>query len=330
MTTEEWPRNVTRVGRSSLTSRVSGLRPRTTGRTIAAVISAQTVRDAPKALLHDHLDGGLRPATVIDLARANRYTALPTEDTDALARWFTSGADRKSLELYLEGFRHTVGVMQTPEAIERVAAECAEDLAADGIVYAEVRYAPELSTQAGLSLDEVMRAWLRGFELGAERSEAAGRPITIRAIVTAMRQFARSAEIAELSIRYRDEGVVGFDIAGPEAGFPPSRHLDAFQLIHRANFHVTIHAGEAFGLPSIWEALQWCGAERLGHGVRIVDDICGPCPTARSSSAASPSTSATGECRSRCARRRTSTRAPSPRSPTTRSTCCAGSASASR
>jgi adenosine deaminase len=237
------------------------------------VISAQTVRDAPKALLHDHLDGGLRPATVIDLARASRYADLPTEDTDALARWFTSGADRKSLEQYLEGFRHTVGVMQTPEAIERVAAECAEDLASDGIVYAEVRYAPELSTQAGLSLDEVMRAWLRGFELGAERSEAEGRPITIRAIVTAMRQFARSAEIAELSIRYRDDGVVGFDIAGPEAGFPPSRHLDAFQLIHRANFHVTIHAGEAFGLPSIWEALQWCGAERLGHGVRIVDDL---------------------------------------------------------
>jgi adenosine deaminase len=163
--------------------------------------------------------------------------------------------------------------MQTPEAIERVAAECAEDLAADGIVYAEVRYAPELSTQAGLSLDQVMVAWLRGFETGAARAEAAGRPITIRAIVTAMRQFARSVEIAEVSVRYRDEGVVGFDIAGPEAGFPPSRHLDAFQLIHRANFHVTIHAGEAFGLPSIWEALQWCGAERLGHGVRIVDDL---------------------------------------------------------
>ena len=163
--------------------------------------------------------------------------------------------------------------MQTPDAIERVAAECAEDLAADGIVYAEVRYAPELSTQGGLSLDDVMHAWLRGFERGMAAAEAAGRPIIVRAIVTAMRQFARSVEIAELSVRYRDEGVVGFDIAGPEAGFPPSRHLDAFQLIHHANFHVTIHAGEAFGLPSIWEALQWCGAERLGHGVRIVDDI---------------------------------------------------------
>jgi adenosine deaminase len=237
------------------------------------VISARTVREAPKVLLHDHLDGGLRPATVIDLAREQGYADLPTLDVDDLGRWFRSGADRKSLELYLEGFRHTVAVMQAPDAIERVAAECAQDLAADGIVYAEVRYAPELSTQGGLSLDEVMRAWLRGFERGARDAEAAGRALTVRAIVTAMRQFARSAEIAELSIKYRDEGVVGFDIAGPEAGFPPSRHLDAFQLIHRANFHVTIHAGEAFGLPSIWEALQWCGAERLGHGVRIVDDL---------------------------------------------------------
>jgi adenosine deaminase len=237
------------------------------------MLSPETIRSAPKVLLHDHLDGGLRPATVIDLARETGYRGLPTDDPDALGAWFRSGADRKSLELYLEGFTHTVGVMQTPDAIARVAAECAIDLAADGIVYAEVRYAPELSTQGGLSLDEVMAAWLRGFEQGMAASEAAGRPIAIRAIVTAMRQLARSAEIAELSIRYRDAGVVGFDIAGPEAGFPPSRHLDAFQLIHHANFHVTIHAGEAFGLPSIWEALQWCGAERLGHGVRIVDDI---------------------------------------------------------
>jgi adenosine deaminase len=237
------------------------------------VVTTETVRSAPKVLLHDHLDGGLRPGTVIDLAREVGYDELPTEDPAALGAWFHSGADRKSLELYLDGFSHTVGVMQTPDAIARVAAECAEDLAADGIVYAEVRYAPELSTQQGLSLDEVMEAWLAGFVLGARNAAAAGNHIVIRAIVTAMRQFARSVEIAELSVKYRDRGVVGFDIAGPEAGFPPSRHLDAFQLIHRADFHVTIHAGEAFGLPSIWEALQWCGAERLGHGVRIVDDI---------------------------------------------------------
>ena len=233
----------------------------------------ETIRQAPKVLLHDHLDGGLRPATVVELAVAQGYTELPTMDPDELGRWFTQGADRQSLELYLDGFRHTVGVMQTPEAIERVASECVQDLAADGVVYAEVRYAPELSTQSGLSLDAVMDAWLRGFEKGTQLAAGAGQPIAVGAIATAMRQFARSVEIAELSVAFRDRGVVGFDIAGPEAGFPPSRHLDAFQFIHRANFHVTIHAGEAFGLPSIWEALQWCGAERLGHGVRIADDI---------------------------------------------------------
>jgi adenosine deaminase len=237
------------------------------------MVPMETIRSAPKVLLHDHLDGGLRPATVVELADAAGYLDLPTRDAEALGRWFRSGADRKSLELYLEGFRHTVAVLQTTEAISRVAAECAEDLAADGIVYAEVRYAPELSTQEGLSLDAIMEAWLDGFERGARAAAVAGHPIVIRAIVTAMRQSARSVEVAELSVRYRDAGVVAFDVAGPEAGFPPSRYLDAFQLIHRANFHLTIHAGEAFGLPSIWEALQWCGAHRLGHGVRIVDDI---------------------------------------------------------
>ena len=226
------------------------------------------IRRAPKVLLHDHLDGGLRPSTVIELAAEIGYRELPTTDPDELAAWFRSGADRKSLELYLEGFRHTVAVMQTREAIERVAAECVEDLAADGIVYAEVRMAPELLTVGGLSLDEVTTAMLDGFRRGAE-----GRPITVGLIITAMRQAARSVEIAELAVRHRDAGVVGFDIAGPEAGYPPTRHLDAFHLIARENFHFTIHAGEGFGLPSIWEALQWCGAERLGHGVRIVDDI---------------------------------------------------------
>ncbi len=232
------------------------------------MIALETVRSAPKVLLHDHLDGGLRPQTVIDLAAETGYAGLPTTDADDLARFFTAGADRKSLELYLEGFEQTVAVMQTSDALERVAFECAEDLAADGVVYAEVRYAPELSTHAGLTLDEVVRATLRGFARG---EQATG--IRIGFLVTAMRQFARSVEIAELAVRYRDEGVVGFDVAGPEKGFPPTRYLDAFNLIHQANFNLTIHAGEAFGLPSIWEALQWCGAHRLGHGVRIVDDI---------------------------------------------------------
>src|SRR6187402_1455797 len=232
-----------------------------------------TIVRAPKALLHDHLDGGLRPATVIDLAREYGYDALPTADVDDLAAWFRRGADRKSLELYLETFDHTFGVMQWPDAIARVAAECAEDLAADGVVYAEVRYAPELSTERGLTLDEVVAANLEGFSIGARNAEAAGRPIVMKVLVTAMRQAARSVEVAECAVRWRDAGVVGFDIAGPEAGYRPTQHLDAFEYVRRENFHITIHAGESFGLPSIWEALQWCGAERLGHGVRIVDDI---------------------------------------------------------
>ncbi|HYM53034.1 MAG TPA: adenosine deaminase [Candidatus Dormibacteraeota bacterium] len=233
-----------------------------------SALDLATIRRAPKVLLHDHLDGGLRPRTVIELAAEAGYRELPTTDPDELARWFTRGADRKSLELYLEGFRHTVAVMQTRDAIVRVASECVEDLAADGVVYAEIRMAPELLVDGGLTLDEATEAMLAGLRHGAE-----GRPITVGLLVTAMRQAANSVEIAELAVRHRDEGVVGFDIAGPEAGYPPTRHLDAFHLIARENFHFTIHAGEGFGLPSIWEALQWCGAERLGHGVRIVDDI---------------------------------------------------------
>jgi adenosine deaminase len=228
----------------------------------------ETIGKAPKVLLHDHLDGGVRPATVIDLATEARYRGLPTTDPEGLAQWFQRGADRKSLELYLEGFEHTLAVMQTKEALTRVAAECAEDLAADNVVYAEVRMAPEQHVEGGLTLDEAVQAILEGFRMGS-----AGRGITVGFLLTAMRQGNRSPEIAELAVRHRDAGVVGFDIAGPEAGYPPTLHLDAFRLIARENFHFTIHAGEGFGLPSIWEALQICGAERLGHGVRIVDDI---------------------------------------------------------
>ena len=232
--------------------------------------SLEQIRRAPKVLLHDHLDGGLRPATVVDLAAEHGYDELPTTEVDDLARWFTQGADRRDLELYLETFEHTFGVMQERDAIERVAAECAQDLADDGVVYAEVRMAPELCTEAGLTLDEVMESITTGFRRGSD-----GTDLTIFAITSAMRTAARSLEIAELAVRWRDAGVVGFDIAGAEAGYPPTRHLDAFQYVMRENFHATIHAGEAFGLPSIWEAVQWCGAQRLGHGVRIVDDITG-------------------------------------------------------
>jgi adenosine deaminase len=230
--------------------------------------TAEQMRRAPKVLLHDHLDGGLRPATVVELAADCGYDQLPTTDPDELAAAFTAGAARGDLGLYLEGFAHTVAVMQTAPALERVAAECIEDLADDGVVYAEIRFAPEQHLDAGLDLDQVVEAVLAGVRQGQ-----AGRPITVGLILSAMRTAANSADIADLVLRHRDAGVVGFDIAGNESGWPPSRHLDAFRRIAEANHHITIHAGEAFGLPSIWEALQLCGAERLGHGVRIVDDI---------------------------------------------------------
>ncbi|MGB8408155.1 MAG: adenosine deaminase [Mycobacterium sp.] len=231
------------------------------------------IRQAPKALLHDHLDGGLRPATVVDLAEQTGYPDLPTHDVDELARWFRTQAHSGSLVRYLEPFAHTVAVMQTPEALHRVAYEAVEDLASDNVVYAEVRFAPELHIAGGLSLDDVVDAVLAGFADGEKAAAAAGQPTTVRCLVTAMRHAARSREIAELAIRFRDRGVVGFDIAGAEAGYPPTRHLDAFEYMRNNNARFTIHAGEAFGLPSIHEAIAFCGADRLGHGVRIVDDI---------------------------------------------------------
>ncbi|MFJ3195550.1 adenosine deaminase [Streptomyces griseoviridis] len=244
-----------------------------TSQSTANTPTPDQIRRAPKVLLHDHLDGGLRPATVVDLARASNYPHLPDTDPDKLGLWFREAADSGSLERYLETFSHTVGVMQTREALVRVARECAEDLAADGVVYAEVRYAPEQHLEGGLGLEEVVDAVNEGFREGERLAREAGHRIRVGALLTAMRHAARSLEIAELANRHRDLGVVGFDIAGAEAGFPPTRHLDAFEYLKRENNHFTIHAGEAFGLPSIWQALQWCGADRLGHGVRIIDDI---------------------------------------------------------
>jgi len=234
-----------------------------------AELTRELVRRVPKVLLHDHLDGGLRPQTIVELA-AEAGHQLPAGDAAALGQWFTESADSGSLERYLETFDHTVAVMQTADNLARVARECVEDLAADGVVYAEVRYAPEQHLEGGLSLEEVVGAVQRGFDEG---QAAAGGRIIVRQLLTAMRHQARSREIAELMVAHRDDGVVGFDIAGAEAGYPPTRHLDAFEYLQRENAHFTIHAGEAFGLPSIWEAIQWCGADRLGHGVRIIDDI---------------------------------------------------------
>ena len=232
------------------------------------MIPLETLRAAPKVLLHDHLDGGLRPATILELARDQKYPGLPTIDPTELARWFHASAASGSLALYLRGFAHTIGVMQTQEAIERVAYECGEDLARDGVVYAESRYAPIFSTARGLSLQQVIDAVGRGFA----RAEALHR-ITLRQIVCAMRDRTDSLEMARLAVANRERGVVGFDIAGEEAGHPAKEHLEAFNLCHRENFSVTIHAGEGFGPQSIWQAIQVCGAHRIGHGVRLIEDM---------------------------------------------------------
>jgi len=237
------------------------------------LLTDDTLQGVPKALLHDHLDGGLRPATIIELAETVGYQGLPAREPQALGDWFRDSASSGTLQRYLETFEHTVAVMQTLDGLHRVASECVQDLAADGVVYAEVRYAPELHLVDGLSLEDVVEAVNAGFRDGERVAAGSGRWIRVTALLTAMRHAAMGTEIARLVVRYRDEGVAGFDIAGAEAGFPPTRHLDAFEYLRRQNAHFTIHAGEAFGLPSIWEAIQWCGADRLGHGVRIVDDV---------------------------------------------------------
>ena len=247
--------------------------------TDSAVLDA-VLAPLPKVCLHDHLDGGLRPATVLELAEQSGHR-LPAASgsgpmtAESLAQWFYSEADSGSLVKYIATFEHTIAVMQTEAQLQRVAREFVLDLADDGVVYGEVRYAPELHLERDLSLEQVIEAVQDGFAAGVAEVAEMGRTIRVGTLLTGMRHAARSEEIAELAVRYRDQGMVGFDIAGAEAGFPPSRHLGAFEYLHRQNMHVTIHAGEAFGLKSIWEAVQVCGAERLGHGVRIVEDIEG-------------------------------------------------------
>jgi adenosine deaminase len=222
----------------------------------------------PKVLLHEHLDGVLRPRTVIELADSVKYSGLPTRDPEALGQWFHQGANQGSLAKYLEGFAQTIAVMQTEEALERVAYEQAEDLSKDGVVYFETRFAPVFHTEKGLTHQQVVSAVLKGLARGRQ-------DFGIRSglIICAMRNMNVSLEMAELAVDFRSRGVVGFDLAGEEGGFPPKKHVDAFHYIQRENFNITIHAGEGFGKESIWQAIQYCGAHRIGHGTRLIDDI---------------------------------------------------------
>lgn len=230
------------------------------------------LKSLPKVSLHDHLDGGLRPSTIIELANEVGHT-LPTTDPVALGEWFRESADSGSLVRYLETFDHTVAVMQTKDGLFRVAKEFVEDLADDGVVYGEVRWAPEQHLQKGLTLDETVEAVQAGLEAGVDSVAESGREIQVGQLITAMRHAERGQEIAELAVRHRDRGAVGFDIAGAEDGFLPSRFKDAFTYLAENNFPATVHAGEAAGLESIQSALVDGRALRLGHGVRIAEDI---------------------------------------------------------
>ncbi|GCE76166.1 adenosine deaminase [Cellulomonas biazotea] len=243
---------------------------RTDDHTTASLVAL--VPGLPKVLLHDHLDGGLRPATIVELA-AEAGHELPTTDPEELGRWFVEAASSGSLERYLETFEHTVAVMQTPDALRRVAREAVLDLAADGVVLAESRYAPEQHLREGLTLQQVVDAVQEGFAEGVAEAAAQGRTIRVGTLITAMRHADRADEIAALALANRDDGVVGFDIAGAEEGFPPSRHAAAFRTLAEAHFPATVHAGEGSGLESVAEAVHLARACRLGHGVRLADDV---------------------------------------------------------
>lgn len=231
-------------------------------------LTARLVNAIPKVLLHDHLDGGLRPQTVIDLAKDIGYKNLPTTDSSKLRKWFHDNAKRGDLPLYLEGFKHTTGVMQTEEAMERVAYEMMADMKKDGVVYVETRFAPVFHTLKGLHWEKVVSAVLKGLDRGKEDFK-----VEYGLIISAMRDMKLSQEMAELAVDFRERGVVGFDLAGEEGGYPPKKHVDAFHYIQRNNFNITIHAGEAFGKESIWQAIQWCGAHRIGHATRLIEDM---------------------------------------------------------
>ena len=230
--------------------------------------SEKIIRAVPKVLLHDHLDGGLRPETIIELAEKQKYKNLPTKNPQELAEWFHRGANKGNLVEYLQGFEHTCALMQTKESLERIAYEMMEDMHKDGICYVETRFAPILHLEKKLHYDDVVDAVLAGLERGKEDFG-----VGYGLILCGMRNMKKSLEIAELAVNYRNKGVVGFDLAGEEGGYPPKDHLEAFQFIQRENFNITIHAGEAFGKESIWQAIQFCGAHRIGHATRLLEDV---------------------------------------------------------
>lgn len=245
------------------------MRPDTHG---DAKLQGRSIRTLPKVSLHDHLDGGVRPATIVEIA-ADAGVTLPESEPEALADWIAAACDSGSLEQYLTTFDLSTAVMQTPAALTRIACEFVEDLAADGVIYGEVRWAPEQHQAGGLGLDEAVEAVQVGIEQGEDRAAAQGVDISVGQLITAMRHTDRSLEVAELAVRWRDRGAVGFDIAGPEDGFPPSRHRAAFDYLAEAFFPATVHAGEAAGVESIRGALLDGRALRLGHGVRLAADI---------------------------------------------------------
>jgi adenosine deaminase len=235
-------------------------------------LDLEALQAFPKVSLHDHLDGGLRPQTIIELA-ADIGHLLPADNADDLGQWFAESANSGSLERYLETFDHTIAVMQTAPNLRRVAREFVEDLAVDGVIYGETRWAPEQHLRHGLTETDAIEAVRDGLAEGMAACRDRGHEIDVRQLLTAMRQAEPSRDIAELTLRYRREGVAGFDIAGPEKGYPPSRFLESFQLLRRQSAYYTIHAGEADGCESIWEAVQVCAANRIGHGVAIIEDI---------------------------------------------------------
>ncbi|MBD8516535.1 adenosine deaminase [Plantibacter sp. CFBP 8804] len=235
-------------------------------------LSGVDLRALPKISLHDHLDGGVRPATIIELGEANGVD-VPVSDPDGLADWFYTQCNAGSLVEYLKTFDLSTAVMQTEEGLVRIAREFVQDLAADGVIYGEVRWAPEQHLTRGLTLDAVVEAVQEGIELGIKDAAHSGSDIQIGQLITAMRHADRALEIAELAVRHRERGVVGFDIAGAEAGFPASKHRLAFDYLAAELFPVTVHAGEADGIESIRSAMLDGRALRLGHGVRIAEDI---------------------------------------------------------